>query len=321
MAGITSRTKGFLGDTLRAAFAVAVLACLTNAPGMEPVALATEEADIIEQPANMASLMPSWFFERRIVGENNLEKIEAAKTSKYYNMTRPIAIVKDTTGQGFCTGWRVAEDLFVTNYHCWEFGACNVVFELDYETALSGDKHAKFRCEEVLARNELYDYALYHVSRVTDDDVRDDGKNGGKNAGEMEVYSADTATGKGSRLLAQEGGVITMWGGNIEVGQMLIVAGHPQARTKEIDRSKHCKLSSVEPEEMGGRMTIRHTCDTEGGSSGSPVLDRNTGHAVALHWGGEDGFNMSIPMNLVLDDMEKAVDAKTFRKLTIAGRK
>lgn len=302
MAGITSRTKSTFGAKLRAAFAVAVLAGVT---GMEPVALATEEADIIEQPGNM----PAWFLERRIVGENNLEKIEAAKTSKYYGMTRPIAIVKDTTGQGFCTGWRVAEDLFVTNYHCWEFGACNVVFELDYETALSGDKHARFRCEEVLARNELYDYALYQVSRVSDDDTKKEG------------LTPETNPDRGGKLLAQEGGVITMWGGKIAVGQMLIVSGHPQARTKEIDRSKHCKLTSVEPEEMGGRMTIRHTCDTEGGSSGSPVLDRNSGHAVALHWGGEDGFNMSIPMNLVLDDIEKAVDAKTFRKLTIAGRK
>ena len=295
MAGITSRTKFYAVSRIRAALAVAVLAGMT---GMEPVALAAAESDIIEQPANM----PAWFFDRRIVGENNLEKIEAAKTSKYYDMTRPIAIVKDTTGQGFCTGWRVAEDLFVTNYHCWEFGTCDVVFELDYETALAGDKHAKFRCEEVLARNEQYDYALYQVARVSDDDAKED-------------------LGKGSQLLAKEGGVITMWGGKIDVGQMLIVAGHPQARTKEIDRSKNCKLASVEPEEMGGRQTIRHTCDTEGGSSGSPVLDRETGYAVALHWGGEDGYNMSIPMSLVLNDIEKAVDAKTFKKLTIAGRK
>ena len=196
----------------------------------------------------------------------------------------------------------------MTNFHCWEFGACNVMFELDYETALTGDKHAKFRCEEVLARNEQFDYALYQVSRVSDDDTSNSNR-------------AKEDLGNGSQKLAKEGGVVTMWGGKVNVGQMLIVAGHPQARTKEIDRSKYCKLTSVEPEEMGGRQTIRHTCDTEGGSSGSPVLDRETGYAVALHWGGEDGYNMSIPMNLVLDDMEKSVDAKTFKKLTIAGRK
>ncbi len=305
MAGIFSRTKvlfsGPVSITVSKAIAIAALVGFT---GLEPVALAVTESDIefniesdiIEPPANM----PSWFFERRIIGDNNLEKIEAAKSSKYYAMTRPIAILKDSSDQGFCTGWRVAEDLFVTNFHCWEFAACNVVFELDYETDRASDKHAKFRCEAALAQNELYDYAIYKVKRVSDESRK---------------------TKSRLEMLADEGGVITMWGGEISVGQPLIVAGHPQGRTKEIDRSKDCLVSTIEPEEMGGRMTIRHTCDTEGGSSGSPVLDRKTGFAVGLHWGGEDSYNMSIPMNLVLDDMEKNVDAATFKKLTIAGRK
>ena len=76
MAGIISRTNVFFSGKIRAAFAVAVLAGLT---GMDPVALAGSDSDIIEQPANM----PGWFFERRIVGDNNLEKIEAAKASKH----------------------------------------------------------------------------------------------------------------------------------------------------------------------------------------------------------------------------------------------
>ena len=290
MASIISRTKTIFSGRFRTIFAAAIL---TGIIGMDPIALANPDSDIISEPANM----PAWFFERRIVGENNLEKIEAAKTSKYYDMTRPIAILKDATGQGFCTGWRVAEDLFVTNFHCWEFAGCDVVFELNYETARSAEKHEKFSCVEALAHNEKYDYALYQVKPVKD------------------VPKTPKAA------LDSSSGVVTMWGGAITVGQPLIVAGHPQARTKEIDRSKDCKLFSIVPEENGGRMTIRHTCDTEGGSSGSPVLDRRTGFAVALHWGGEEGYNMAIPMNLVLDDLEKSVDAKTFGKLTIAGRK
>lgn len=302
MAGIISRTNVFFSGKIRAAFAVAVLAGLT---GMDPVALAGADSDIIEQPANM----PGWFFERRIVGDNNLEKIEAAKASKHYDMTRPIAIVRDLTGEGFCTGWRVAEDLFVTNYHCYEFAGCKLVFELDYETARSGEKHPQFTCVEALAQNEEFDYAIYKVKPA-----------------KVAIKTPKPAK-KPKTLMSDlnesvdDSGVITMWGGAITVGQPLIVSGHPAARTKEIDRSKDCKINTIVPEEMGGRMTIRHTCDTEGGSSGSPVLDRKTGYAVALHWGGEDGYNMAIPMNLVLNDIEKNVDAETFAKLTIAGRK
>jgi V8-like Glu-specific endopeptidase len=272
VAGVDSRTKIFVGSRFRAIFAAAVFCGLT---GLEPVALAGQEADIIEQPANL----PDWFLERRIVGENNLEKIEAAKTSRYYDMTRPIAIVKDTSGQGFCTGWRVAEDMFVTNFHCWDCGTCNVVFELDYD-----DPDVRARNTRSSAARKSWPATNFMTTPFT-------------------VYRArktirtekprPAATASRTKAASSLCGRVPC-----KTGQALIVAGHPQARTKEIDRSKDCKLASTEPEEMGGRMTIRHTCDTEGGSSGSPVLDRKTGYAVALHWGGEDGYNMSIPMSL-----------------------
>ncbi|MEY4630105.1 MAG: hypothetical protein RIQ81_225, partial [Pseudomonadota bacterium] len=268
MAKNVSRKNGLISGLLHAAIAAVTL---TGAAGMEPLALAqsfNSGDDTIVTPVDL----PAWFFERRIIGDNNLEKIEAAKTSEYYQMAKPIAIVKDTTDQGFCTGWRVAEDMFMTNYHCWEFSECNVVFELDYETALDGQKHARFDCEEVLAKNETYDYALYRVSRKADDGSSSKPAGGRRN--------------KSESLLAAEGGVVTMSAVALKKDQKLVVAGHPQARTKEIDRSANCKIFSTEPEEVGGRKTIRHTCDTEGGSSGSPVLDRKTGHAVALHWGG-----------------------------------
>jgi lysyl endopeptidase len=300
MAQQTSRMNGWMTKMIRMVVTATVLG---GTAVLEPVALGSEGDDTIVSPVDL----PSWFFERRIIGDNNLEKIEAAKSSEYYQMAKPVAIVKDTSDQGFCTGWRVAEDLFMTNYHCWEFSACNVTFELDYETALDGQKHARFKCEEVLAKNETYDYALYRVSRESDD-------------GDSKPTTG-RRNKKSESALADEGGVVTMSGAKIKVGQLLIVSGHPQARTKEIDRSNNCKISTVEPEEIGGRQTIRHTCDTEGGSSGSPVLDRKTGHAVALHWGGESGYNMAIPMDLVLDDLEKQVDAKVFKKLTVVGRR
>lgn len=274
---------------------------LTGLVGVTPVLLADDNFDdnfdTIEAPAEAPANLPGWFFERRIVGDNNLEKIEAANSTGYYDMAKPIAIVKDSTDQGFCTGWRVAEDLFMTNYHCYEFAGCDVIFELDYETALDTEKHPRFKCEQVLNQNEQFDYALYQVSRL--DDVK----------------------GSKSKRLRAEGGVIPLWAGSIKVGQPLVVAGHPQARTKEIDRSKDCKMKTIETEELGGRTTIRHTCDTEGGSSGSPVMDRKTGYAVALHWGGEVGFNMAIPMSLIIQDLEETIDSETFAKLTIKGRK
>ena len=111
--------------------------------------------------------------------------------------------------------------------------------------------------------------------------------------------------------------VATLWAGEIVVDQPLIVASHPAARQKEIDRSDGCKLASVVPEEVASRQTITHTCDTEGGSSGSPIIDRATGYVVALHWGGETGRNFAIPMKLVIEHMSTNVASAHFNKINI----
>ena len=83
--------------------------------------------------------------------------------------------------------------------------------------------------------------------------------------------------------------------------------------------SATCVLRTVETEQQSERQTITHTCDTEGGSSGSPVLDRATGNIVALHWGGQETFNMAIPIAKVLEDIRQHVAPEVLAELKIAG--
>jgi subtilisin-like proprotein convertase family protein len=368
----------------------------------------------------VAQDLPSWMNERRIIGDNNLEPIEATIGSDAYDKSKIVARVETIDGSGFCTGSRIAEDLFLTNYHCWEFKPCEAIqFHMGYERDLPADQHEFYKCVEVLAKYETYDYAVFRVERITapsgtsetfnfadvnldvpDNDtagvtktfdisldktikniivnlkathayvgdlqvvlktpdgtaatLHDRGGGSGANLDvtltgsvALSAFIGKSANGtwtlEAKDLAAQDTGkinalsieifyadgestevqlesnfpVATLWAGEIVVDQPLIVASHPAARLKEIDRSDACKLATVVPEEVGGRQTITHTCDTEGGSSGSPVIDRATGYVVALHWGGETTRNFAIPMKFVVEHMKSNVAAAQFNKINI----
>lgn len=366
--------------------------------------------------------LPAWFFERKIIGNNDLEPIEATAGTDAYDKARIVARVETVDGSGFCTASRVAEDLFLTNYHCWEFKPCeSIQFHMGYERDLPGEQQQYFKCVEVLSKLESLDYALYRVEKVVPPSgtskvynfeniglaIPDNDTNGvtqdfevdlaesvrnirvtlkvkhpyvgdlqvklkspegtevtlhdrtgggqddlnltltgstalsaliGQNAlGTWTLEARDFARGDEGSVEAlsieifyddkeaiteddtrgTEFPVATLWAGKIEVNQPLLVASHPAARLKEIDRSETCVLRTIETEVVSERQTITHTCDTEGGSSGSPVLDRATGHVVALHWGGTTEYNLSIPMKLVVEHLQQNVAADHFSKLSI----
>ena len=216
---------------------------------------------------------PAWFTERKIIGPNQLEKIEKAAGTQAFEFARPVARVEDASGSGFCTGWRVAENIFITNFHCFDAFPCtDTVFKLGYEDGTPREQQQSWKCEKVLHSIERFDVAVYLTTRM-----------------DQEEYAEDAYP------------FVSLSNLPIVDGQMLQIAGHPAARTKEIDRGPDCKILSATPEELSGRFTITHTCDTEGGSSGSPVIDRETGYAVALHWGGNSTKNFAIPAYFLLE--------------------
>ncbi|MGB3975522.1 MAG: trypsin-like peptidase domain-containing protein [bacterium] len=79
-----------------------------------------------------------------------------------------------------------------------------------------------------------------------------------------------------------------------DIDEQMFIVGHPGGRPKEIslesthsqDQSGLCEVYSLnEPACISGATVqeIGYYCDTEGGSSGSPVLSLNTLKAIALH--------------------------------------
>jgi hypothetical protein len=261
--------------------------------GTTGILLAVAAAGSLAAPA-LADEIPAWLTERRIIGTDDLEPIEAVKTTSAYRFARIVARVETTDGQGFCTASRLSRDLFLTNFHCYEFTPCaGLRFHMGYERDLPDTEQAVFRCKDVLSKNRSLDYALYRAEQVR----------GGDGVERGEAAEFPTAT---------------LFGGQLSVSRGVIVASHPAARPKEIDRSSACKLTTATVETVSGRETIRHTCDTEGGSSGSPVLDRLTGQIVALHWGGADENNFAIPMSKIVARLKAELGPSDFAKLRIA---
>jgi len=214
------------------------------------------------------------FLEKSIIGENSLVDITTIRSDKAYDMALIVARVETLDGSGFCSGSRIAEDLFMTNYHCWEYGQDRVQFHMGYEKNANAADQAIFKAIEVLAKSEHFDFAIYRVER--------------KDLNAIDFPIA---------VLSKQ---------QLEMSMQLLVPGHPAARTKEIDVSNACVLSRADSFDMHDRLNIQHQCDTEGGSSGSPIMDRQTGHVIGIHWGGSGGgpSNHGIPMTAILQEVE-----------------
>lgn len=387
-------------------------------------------AVLIGAPRVSADTFPPWLTERRIHGANGLEPIESLRSDPTrYEKTRVVARVESSDGAGFCTASRVGNDLFLSNFHCYEFKPCqNMQFHLGYEKDVPKASQLIFKCKEVLAKNKTHDFALFRaelgkkagggaiVTNVYGDkslhvDIPDndphglsqglDIVNGGRITdvkvhviikhpflSDIEVvltspagtsiklhdhasgadldrtYTFDdglsalegqTAKGKwllrvadlspgdsgtlegfvltlttevpapaesgdanlGGELAVDDYPIATFYTGQVAVGQKLLVAGHPSARQKEMDRSDECVLRTIAIQIEEERETITHLCDTEGGSSGSPVMDRETGRIVGLHWGGNGEYNFAIPIAKVISDLKAALTPTDFGQLRI----
>lgn len=221
-----------------------------------------------------------------IIGENNLEDVEVVRGTTYYEMAKSVARLENFSRDGFCTGIRVGETLFLTNYHCWEAGGCRVRFRMGFERRLPDVEQGLFECTSVIQKAEDLDFVLYRVRPLYDQ------------LPNYPVAALSTAP--------------------LAIDQALIAPGHPILQRKQIDTSSGCKVTRAEPYVHEGVISMQHQCDTQAGSSGSPLIDRGTGHVVGLHWGSEGGTgaNHGVPMSLILDRIQE-MDPLLYTELTI----
>lgn len=229
--------------------------------------------------------------ERSQVGPDDSVEITKITNPTYLRWARSVAkltfITDDDNEPAWCTGFLVAPDLFITNEHCprspKEMRRSIVEFDFDTETALT----KIFKLKTELARNEDLDFALYRLNKpVSDRDF-------------LKLKDDDQS-------LSNE--------------KPLIVIQHPAGLPKRL-ASLQCQTKTLTTGQMDPATDFGHQCDTQGGSSGSPVQDV-MGMVIGIHHYGfpstakpSEQVNQAVKMGEILKLIKKK-DERLYKTLT-----
>jgi hypothetical protein len=186
-----------------------------------------------------------------------------------YQSADPVAYMRSKAvarllinGTELCTSWRVgAKDRMITNNHCFATSAdaANTEVWFNYQcTACGGHdtfQPTKVRGDKVLATDHAYDYTLFTVANFAS---------------------------------IQKFGYLLLDTARPRKGQELYVPQHPAGEPTRIagalgKKASTCAVTDNAYDGYATNSDVAYLCDTEGGSSGSPVLSRATNKVVALH--------------------------------------
>lgn len=201
-----------------------------------------------------------------IQGKKDFEKVrDIDYRSEDYDIARRVGHMTYKKN-GWCSGFLVGPDLFMTNHHCvyndedqTYIDTREISIYMDYlDENNRGNITSDVKAIEI--KDARLDYALLRLKRPL-----------GVRLGWLELWQP------GQDVALEEAKVIQ----------------HPSARSKEISRvdSKFTMIDN----------TIMHyLADTEPGSSGSPVFTKTGSRVIALHHAGrKDHFNEGIRMDKI----------------------
>jgi hypothetical protein len=186
-----------------------------------------------------------------------------------YRSADPVAYTKSKAiarllinGTELCTGWRVGpNNRMLTNNHCFTTSseAYDTEVWFNYQCATCGGydvfQPTKVWGSKVLSTDHVYDYTLFSVD---------------------------------SFASVRKFGYLTLDTTRPAKGQELYVPQHPAGEPTRIagslgEKAGNCSVADPSYTGYAANSDVSYYCDTEGGSSGSPVLSRATNKVVALH--------------------------------------
>jgi lysyl endopeptidase len=186
-----------------------------------------------------------------------------------YKSADPVAYTKSKAiarllinGTELCTGWGIgAQNRMLTNNHCFTSSAEAYDTEVwfNYQCAKCGGyevyQPTKVWGSKVLTTDRVYDYTLFSV---------------------------------GNFAAVQKFGYLTLDTVRPVRNQELYVPQHPAGEPTRIagslgEKAGNCAVTNPAYDGYAAQSDVAYYCDTEGGSSGSPVLSRKTDRVVALH--------------------------------------
>ncbi|MET9628235.1 serine protease [Lentzea sp. NPDC006480] len=163
-------------------------------------------------------------------------------------------------GSSLCTAWRVGpKNNLLTNNHCFT-STSGIEVWFNYQCPTCGGTASaavtKVMADRVLKTDSGLDYTLFNVKN-------------------FETISSFGYLELDARVP--------------DVGEEMYVIGHPAGKLKKLslrdtnNGSGYCIVRAVRVNGNVSQSDISYMCDTEGGSSGSPVLSRRTHKVIGLH--------------------------------------
>ena len=229
---------------------------------------------------------------RAICGTDDKENAICYATSHPTEYERGRAVARLlSNGSGFCTGWLVsAQNHIMTNEHCVSSAseALNTDFDFMAEAPTCGTPN----CDDCFP-GTIFSGGIFIKDSANLDYCL------------MQVASGNPASQFGWLEIDNRAAV---------VGEEIYIIGHPGGRAKEMsifstdshDPGGIPVVDSLsEPPCAGsGYNDVGYYADTEGGSSGSPVLARSSHKVIALHHCA-DCPNRGVPINLIFPEIEQ----------------
>ncbi len=231
---------------------------------------------IVEIASMVASITP-----QSITPPNQLESI-LNQSNNMKLLGKSVARLRFIASNGkayVCSAFLVSKDLLMTNNHCIntesEMRSCLVDFDFDASSSPTTDR----RLRELVITNQALDFSLVRLTNAVD-------------------------TERSFLKLANRPQTAR---------QTLIIIQHPGGKPKFISRTD-CSVVAPQVKGVTEQLTdFNHTCDTEGGSSGSPVLDNAADfNVVGLHHlgfllggSGDTYVNRAVRISLILEYIKK----------------
>ena len=194
---------------------------------------------------------------------------DTSRDAACYRSADPVAYTKSKAiarllinGTELCTGWRIGtQNRMLTNNHCFTNSAEAYDTEVwfNYQCSRCGGyevyQPTKVWGSKVLATDRTYDFTLFSVDNFD---------------------------------AVKKFGFLTLDSTRPARNQQLYVPQHPSGEPTRIagslgEQAGNCAVADPAYDGYAAGSDVAYYCDTEGGSSGSPVLSRKTDKVVALH--------------------------------------
>lgn len=243
---------------------------LCGAAGLALLALTARAESIVPDELLMAE------DEVAIQGYNNEPVSTYDSEADFRKMGRGVGMLyTETDGGAFpCTAFLVADNLLLTNHHCGpgllEEPKINATRILKVSWMADFTEPGRLDAATVFEVNPVPVESSAELDYLV-----------------LEVLGTPSQTHP----------VLPLASVDLRPGMPYWIIGHPMGKSQHISR-EGCR--AADPALNDNR--LRHTCDTLGGNSGSPVIDSSTRQVVGLHNAGSSkiGVNFGIPMKLIL---------------------